>query len=84
MISFLGPLARFGGTVRIGNLRQTRQTWREAPRTYCAMTDPLSVSYRPTHRLAARFARDFDPLYVTDGDGRPTPELLSAQGRSGS
>ena len=84
VISFLGPLARFGGTVRIGNLRQMRQTWREAPRTYCAMTDPLSVSYRPTHRLAARFARDFEPLYVTDGDGHATPELLSAQGGSGN
>lgn len=75
MISFVGPLVRFGGSVRVGSLRQMRQGWREQPRTFCAMTDPLSVSYRPTHRLAAKFARDFEPLYVTDGAGRATLEI---------
>lgn len=83
LMSALGPLARFGGTVRIGSPRQMRQTWREAPRTYCAMTDRLSVSYRPIHRLAAKYARDFEPLNVTDGDGNLTPELIAAQDRPG-
>jgi radical SAM superfamily enzyme YgiQ (UPF0313 family) len=79
MISLLGPMVRFGGTVRIGSLRQMRQTWAEPARTYCAMTDPLSVSYRPSHRLAAKFARDFEPLYVTDGDGCLTDAVQAAR-----
>jgi len=82
MISLIGPLARFGGTLRIGSPRQMRQTWREPPRTYCAMTDPLGASYRPTHRLAAKFARDFEPLFVTDGAGQPTAAVAAeASGR---
>ena len=83
LMSLLGPLTRFGGIPRVGTLSQMRQTWREAPRTYCAMTDPLSISYRPTHRLAAKFARDFEPLHVTDGEGSVTQEVRAAQGRPG-
>lgn len=82
MISLLGPLARFGGTPRVGSLRQMRQTWREPPLTYNAMTDPLSVSYQPTHRLDAKFARDFQPLYVTDGAGQLTPDLIAGTART--
>lgn len=72
MISLLGPLVRYGGSLRIGSVRQMRQTWREAPRTFCAMTDTPSAGYRPTHHLPERFARDFQPLYVTDEAGRLT------------
>lgn len=77
VLSLLMPLARFGGTVRIGNLRQIRQTLREPKLTYCAMSDPLGANYRPTNRLASRFARDFEPLYVTDGDGHLTREIAA-------
>ncbi|MDF1790489.1 MAG: hypothetical protein P1U88_01195 [Thalassobaculaceae bacterium] len=83
LISLLGPLIRFGGTVRVGNLRQIRQTWREPARTYCAMSDPLSVSYRPMHPLAEKFARDFEPLYVTDGDGKLTAEIRAGTADTG-
>ncbi len=82
MISLLGPLVRYGGTLKIGSVRQMRQTWREPRRTYCAMTDPLSVSYRPSHRLLDKFTRDFEPLYVTDGEGRLTQEIRA--GASGN
>lgn len=75
MLGVFGPLARYGGTVRVGSFRQMRQTWREPRRTYCALTDPLGLSYTPTHRLDAKFARDFEPLYVTDDAGRLTPEV---------
>lgn len=75
MISLLGPLVRYGGTLRIGSFRQMRQTWREPARTYCAMTDTLSAAYRPSRPLPERFARDFEPLYVTDAAGRLTQEV---------
>ena len=81
MISLLGPLVRYGGSLRIGSIRQMRQTWREPPRTYCAMSEPLSVAYRPSHRLPAKFARDFEPLYVTDAAGRVTEEVRAGGSR---
>ncbi len=83
LMSLFGPLTRFVGVPRIGTLSQMRQTWREAPRTYCAMTDPLSASYRPARRLAAKFARDFEPLYVTDAAGAVTQEVRDARGGAG-
>ncbi|MEQ8815269.1 MAG: hypothetical protein RLO51_19150 [Thalassobaculum sp.] len=78
MISLLGPLVRYGGSLRIGSIRQMRQSWREPRRTYCAMSNPPSVAYRPPRHLPERFARDFEPLYVTDGAGRLTEELQAA------
>jgi len=80
MLSLFGPLVRYVGAPRLGSIRQMRQTWREPPLTHCAMSDPLSVAYRPSHRLPERFARDFQPLYVTDGAGRLTQEIQAGAG----
>ena len=76
LISMLGPIARYGAGFRIGSWRQMRQSWREPGRTFCAMSEPLSVAYRPAFRLDAKFAADFEPLYVTDGDGNLTADIL--------
>ncbi len=74
-ISMIGPLVRFCGGMRIGSLRQMWHTWQEPKRTFCAMSDPLGVSYRPSHRLDAKFAADFEPLYLTDAKGNPTESV---------
>ncbi|WP_299483079.1 radical SAM protein [uncultured Roseibium sp.] len=74
-ISMLGPLVRFGGGLRIGSVRQMHRTWQEPKRTFCAMSDPLSVAYRPSHRLDTKFAPDFEPLYLTDAEGHPTADV---------
>lgn len=77
MISLLRPLMRYAGTPRIGSVRQMLQTWQEPPRTFCSMSDAPSVAYRPSRHLPERFARDFEPLYVTDGAGRLTEEVAA-------
>jgi hypothetical protein len=77
-LTLVRPLHRHGGTLikaGIGNLRQMRQTLREPPLTYCALTDDLRAAYRPRHPLPERFARDFEPLYVTDEQGQLTEEI---------
>ena len=35
------------------------------------------MAYRPAYSLPERFARDFDPLYVTDEKGRVTEEIAA-------
>jgi len=69
-ISLIGPLVRYGGGLRIGSYRQMRQTWAEPRRTFCALTDGLSASYRPVMPLKAQFESAFEPLLLTDGEGR--------------
>lgn len=77
LISGLGPLVRFSGAgVRLGNARQMYRTWREPARTFCAMTDPLSLAYTPDRRMAAKFAPDFEPLVLTDASGALTPDAM--------
>lgn len=78
LISMIGPVARYCAGFRLGNFRQMRQTWREPRRTFCSMTDPLSVTYRPAQRLDAKYARDFEPLRLTDEDGALTPVAMQA------
>lgn len=78
LISMLGPIVRYAGGVRIGDHRQMRQTWREPKRTFNAMTDPLSVAYQPLHRLDAKFAKDFEPLFLTDAKGQLTQPIADA------
>lgn len=76
LISLIGPLVRYGGGLRIGSPRQMRQSWREPRRTFCAMTDGLGAAYRPMMRMEERFLADFEPLVLTDGEGRLRQGLL--------
>ena len=73
------PLHNFGGTIRLGSLRQMRESWREPWPTYNAMTDGLQAGYRPLYPLPARFAANFEPLYVTDTEGQLTEEVIAGQ-----
>lgn len=70
LISLIGPLVRYGGGLRVGSYRQMRQTFAEPRRTFCAMTDGLSAAYRPVMRMEERFLPEFEPLVLTDGEGR--------------
>ncbi|GAA0774064.1 hypothetical protein E1180_13500 [Roseibium denhamense] len=84
LISMAGPIVRFWGGMRVGTYRQMRQTWREPKRTFCATTEPLSVAYTPAHKMAAKFAKDFEPLYLTDANGHLRPEIASQTNASKS
>jgi len=75
LISLIGPLVRYGGGLRLGTWRQMRQTWAEPRRTFCAMTDGLGAAYRPAVRMEARFLPEFEPLLLTDGEGRLRAEF---------
>ena len=68
----LRPLVRYGGTVRVGSVRQMRSDLREAPPTFCAMTDTLPASYRPHINLPSWFEDYFKPFTVTDSQGNAT------------
>jgi len=70
LISLIGPLVRYGGGLRLGSYRQMRQTWAEPRRTFCTLTDGLSAAYRPVMRMDARFRGEFEPLVLTDGEGK--------------
>lgn len=78
------PLHRFGGSidVNVGGLRQMRQSFREPPLTYCAMTDRLRSAYTPQVRLPSKFEKCFIPLRVTDAEGALTDELQKARSTS--
>lgn len=78
-MALIRPLHRFGGKVNLGSFRQMRQSFREPPLTYCAMTDRLRDAYTPRVRLPSKFAKCFDPLRVTDEEGGLTDELLKAR-----
>ncbi|MGB1256717.1 MAG: B12-binding domain-containing radical SAM protein [Thiolinea sp.] len=77
--SFMRPVHNFGGTIRIGNLRQMRESWREPKLTYNAMTDGLGAMYRPLQPLPAKFTDYFKPLYVTNAEGGLTDEMINNQ-----
>lgn len=70
LISLIGPLVRYGGGLRVGTYRQMRQTWQEPKRTFCSMTDGLGAAYRPVMPMQERFLPEFEPLLLTDGEGR--------------
>lgn len=80
-LALVRPLHRFGGSihVNVGNLRQMRQSFREPPLTYCAMTDRPRALYTPQRRLPAQFEKCFTPLRVTDSKGALTDDLLKAR-----
>ena len=75
VFGFTRPLHNFGATLRIGSLKQMRQSWREAKPTYCAMTDSLGSSYQPLYSMPAKFADYFKPLYITDAEGNLTDDI---------
>jgi len=80
-LALIRPLHRFGGRIEIGSLRQMRQSRHEPPLTYCAMTDRRRSAYEPLVQLPAKFEKCFEPLRITDGDGRLTDALLQARER---
>jgi len=80
LISLIGPLVRYGGGLRFGTPRQMRQTWQEPRRTFCAMTDGLSAAYQPAVRMDTRFLPEFEPLVLTDGEGRLWEAALELHG----
>ncbi len=80
-MALIRPLHRFGGKINLGTFQQMRQSFREPPLTYCAMSDRLRDAYRPRVRLPSKFAKCFQPLRVTDQNGRLTEELLKGRSR---
>ncbi|MEQ8396040.1 radical SAM protein [Thalassobaculum sp.] len=78
-LALVRPLHRFGGKVNLGSIRQMRQSFKEPPLTYCAMSDRLRTAYTPQMPLPSKFAKCFEPLRVTDGDGGLTDALLKAR-----
>ncbi|KZM50023.1 hypothetical protein [Labrenzia sp. OB1] len=82
VLSAVRPLHRFGGNFGLGSPRQMRQSFREPALTYSVMTDTLRAAYRPLHRLPSQFAKDFEPLRVTDETGALSDQFLEA--RSGA
>jgi len=71
-LSLVRPLHRFGPRIGLGSVAQMRQSWQEPALTYSAMTDARRLAYRPLHAMPERFRADFEPLVVTDENGRPT------------
>lgn len=78
-MSLVRPLHRFAPRIVVGGWAQMRQSWQEPQLTHSAMTDSLRRAYSPVVPLPDRFARDFEPLVVTDDQGRLTDTLLAAQ-----
>lgn len=81
-LAMIRPLHRFGGKINLGSLRQMRQSRREPPLTYSAMTDRLRSAYTPLIRLPSKFESCFEPLRVTDSDGALTERLLNGRATS--
>ncbi len=53
--------------------------WRmrhKQPRTYVSTTEPLDDQYTPKFRVAAQYARHFQPTMVTDACGELSAELI--------
>lgn len=82
LLSVVRPLHRFGGRINLGSLQQMRQSHREAPLTYCAMSDQLRSAYKPMIRLPSIFEKCFEPLRVTDSQGALTDALLRGRARN--
>ena len=80
-LALVRPLHRFGGTINLGSLRQMRQSFRESPPTYCAMSDGLRSVYRPQVKMPLKFEKCFEPLRITDATGALTDDLLNARAR---
>lgn len=80
-LALVRPLHRFGGKINLGSLRQMRDSLREPPLTYCAMSDRLRAAYTPRVRMPSEFAKCFEPLRITDPDGALTESLLTARAR---
>lgn len=78
-MSLLRPLHRFGPRMVFGSWAQMRQSWQEPRLTHSAMTDRLRLAYKPIVPMPERFASAFEPLMVTDTDGRLTDAVLAAQ-----
>ncbi|WP_366658358.1 radical SAM protein [Fodinicurvata sp. EGI_FJ10296] len=78
-LSVVRPLHRFGPRIGLGSPAQMRQTWQEPRLTYSATTDARRLAYRPLIRMPDRFAADFEPLAVTDGQGRLTDAFEQAR-----
>ena len=57
------------------------ETFREPPRTFCVMSDPLRNAYRPSVKVAARFEKCFEPLRITDPGGGLSEAYLKARSR---
>jgi hypothetical protein len=79
VLAAIRPLHRFIGNSGIGSPRQMYQAWKEPALTYNATTDRLRSAYKPLFRMADHFARDFEPLRVTDEKGALTDQFLEAQ-----
>jgi radical SAM superfamily enzyme YgiQ (UPF0313 family) len=53
-------------------------TWlkrRRGPRTFISTTEPLDRVYSPAFRVASRYARYFQPTFVTRDRGEPTEDF---------
>jgi len=81
-LALVRPLHRFGGRVNLGSLRQMRQSFKEQPLTYCAMSDGLRSAYTPLVRLPSKFEACFTPLQITDAAGGLTEDLIKARSKS--
>ena len=56
-----------------------RQSWREPALTYSATTDARRRAYRPFYPMPDRFRADFEPLVITDENGKPTDMFEKAR-----
>ncbi|MEQ8828347.1 MAG: hypothetical protein RLW87_00935 [Alphaproteobacteria bacterium] len=83
-LALIRPLHRFGGSidVNLGSLRQMRQSFREPPLTYCAMTDRPRSFYTPQMPMPSKFEKCFTPLRVTDAEGALTDTIQKARERA--
>lgn len=68
-LSLLMPLQRYRRRRGIGSLAQMTASWREAAPTYNASTDAPRRVYTPLFPMPERFAKDFEPLQITDSKG---------------
>ena len=78
-MSLVRPLHRFGPRMVFGSWAQMRQSWQEPHLTHSAMTDRLRLAYKPIMPMPERFASAFEPLMVTDAEGRLTDAVMAAQ-----